>query len=40
MPVAPIEVLPLFPVLDQRLLELLRSLSAADWQRPMLARGC
>jgi uncharacterized protein (TIGR03083 family) len=34
----PIEVLPLFPVLDQLLLELLRSLSPADWQRPTLAR--
>ncbi|WP_426059737.1 maleylpyruvate isomerase N-terminal domain-containing protein [Hymenobacter sp. B1770] len=38
MPVVPIEVLPLFPVLDQRLTELLRSLSPADWQRPTLAR--
>ncbi|WP_035565353.1 maleylpyruvate isomerase N-terminal domain-containing protein [Hymenobacter sp. IS2118] len=37
-PPVPIEVLPLFPVLDQRLLELLRSLSPADWQRPTLAR--
>jgi uncharacterized protein (TIGR03083 family) len=38
MPVVPIEVLPLFPVLDQRLMELLHSLSPADWQRPTLAR--
>ncbi|WP_046244627.1 maleylpyruvate isomerase N-terminal domain-containing protein [Hymenobacter terrenus] len=38
MPVVPIEVLPLFPVLDQRLTEILRSLSPADWQRPTLAR--
>ncbi|MBF9238380.1 maleylpyruvate isomerase N-terminal domain-containing protein [Hymenobacter sp. BT683] len=37
-PTVPIEVLPLFPVLDQRLTELLRSLSAPDWQRPTLAR--
>jgi uncharacterized protein (TIGR03083 family) len=34
----PIDVLPLFPVLDQQLTELLRSLSPADWQRPTLAR--
>jgi uncharacterized protein (TIGR03083 family) len=38
MSLIPIETLPLFPVLDQRLLELLRSLSPADWQRPTLAR--
>ncbi|SFQ68880.1 maleylpyruvate isomerase N-terminal domain-containing protein [Hymenobacter arizonensis] len=37
-PAVPIEVLPLFPVLDQRLAELLRSLSPTDWQRPTLAR--
>lgn len=37
-PLPPIEVLPLFPVLDQKLLELLRSLTPADWQRPTLAR--
>ena len=35
---APIHVLPLFPVLDQRLTELLRSLSPTEWQRPTLAR--
>ncbi|MDB5235019.1 MAG: hypothetical protein JWR44_2012 [Hymenobacter sp.] len=34
----PIEVLPLFPVLDELLLDLLRSLTPADWQRPTLAR--
>ncbi|HEX8328780.1 MAG TPA: maleylpyruvate isomerase N-terminal domain-containing protein [Hymenobacter sp.] len=34
----PIDVLPLFPVLDAKLLELLGSLSPADWQRPTLAR--
>ena len=38
IPPVPIHVLPLFPVLDQRLTELLRSLSPADWQRPTLAR--
>ncbi|ALW87297.1 hypothetical protein AUC43_09600 [Hymenobacter sedentarius] len=36
--IIPIDVLPLFPVLDQKLLELLRSLAPADWQRPTLAR--
>jgi uncharacterized protein (TIGR03083 family) len=35
----PIVTLPLFPELDRLLLELLRSLSPADWQRPTLARG-
>ena len=34
----PIDTLPLFPVLDQKLLELLRSLAPANWQRPTLAR--
>lgn len=34
----PIETLPLFPVLDELLLELLRSLTPDDWQRPTLAR--
>jgi uncharacterized protein (TIGR03083 family) len=38
VPPVPIHVLPLFPVLDQRLTELLQSLSPADWQRPTLAR--
>jgi uncharacterized protein (TIGR03083 family) len=38
IPPVPIHVLPLFPVLDQCLTELLRSLSPADWQRPTLAR--
>lgn len=33
----PIEVLPLFSVLDHLLLALLRSLAPADWQRPTLA---
>ena len=37
-PIVPIVTLPLFPVLDQKLLALLRSLSPADWQRPTLAR--
>ena len=34
----PIVTLPLFPALDRLLLELLRSLTPADWQRPTLAR--
>jgi uncharacterized protein (TIGR03083 family) len=34
----PLDVLPLFPVLDHELLTLLRSLGPADWQRPTLAR--
>lgn len=34
----PIETLPLFPELDRLLLELLRSLTPEDWQRPTLAR--
>ncbi|MGI4742158.1 MAG: maleylpyruvate isomerase N-terminal domain-containing protein [Janthinobacterium lividum] len=34
----PIDVLPLFPVLDHKLQTLLRSLSPTDWQRPTLAR--
>ncbi|OGX89365.1 maleylpyruvate isomerase N-terminal domain-containing protein [Hymenobacter coccineus] len=34
----PIDVLPLFPVLDRLLLELLRGLAPADWQRPTRAR--
>lgn len=34
----PIETLPLFAELDRLLLELLRSLGPADWQRPTLAR--
>lgn len=33
MPVHPIETLPLFPELDRLLLELLCSLTPADWQR-------
>lgn len=33
-----IETLPLFAELDRLLLELLRSLTPADWQRPTLAR--
>ena len=36
--VTPIQVLPLFPVLDDKLSELLRSLSSEDWQQPTLAR--
>ena len=35
---SPIETLPLFAELDRLLLELLRSLTPADWQRPTLAR--
>jgi uncharacterized protein (TIGR03083 family) len=34
----PIETLPLFPVLDELLLDLLHSLTPGDWQRPTLAR--
>ena len=34
----PIETLPLFAELDRLLLELLRSLTPADWQRPTLPR--
>lgn len=34
----PIETLPLFPKLDELLLELLRSLTPEDWLRPTLAR--
>jgi uncharacterized protein (TIGR03083 family) len=34
----PIETLPLFAELDLLLLELLRSLTSEDWQRPTLAR--
>lgn len=34
----PIVTLPLFPELDRLLLELLRSLTPEDWQRPTLAR--
>ncbi|MFC6222696.1 maleylpyruvate isomerase N-terminal domain-containing protein [Hymenobacter artigasi] len=34
----PIITLPLFPELDRLLLELLQSLTPADWQRPTLAR--
>jgi uncharacterized protein (TIGR03083 family) len=34
----PIVTLPLFPELDKRLLELLRSLAPADWNKPTLAR--
>lgn len=37
-PTIPIETLPLFAELDSLLLELLRSLTPADWQRPTLAR--
>ncbi|WP_426491992.1 maleylpyruvate isomerase family mycothiol-dependent enzyme [Hymenobacter sp. 102] len=33
------DTLPLFPVLDDLLLQVLRSLSPADWQRPTLAPG-
>ncbi|MDB5270095.1 MAG: hypothetical protein JWP58_3135 [Hymenobacter sp.] len=38
LPPVPIVTLPLFPELDRLLLELLRSLTPADWQRPTLAR--
>jgi uncharacterized protein (TIGR03083 family) len=37
-PIVPIITLPLFPELDRLLLELLRSLTPSDWQRPTLAR--
>ena len=37
-PPIPIVTLPLFPELDRLLLELLRGLPPADWQRPTLAR--
>src|SRR6478609_6074127 len=33
-----IETLPLFPPLDKKLIELLRSLSKEDWNRPTLAK--
>ena len=34
----PIETVPLFPVLDEKLIALLRSLDPADWHKPTLAR--
>jgi uncharacterized protein (TIGR03083 family) len=34
----PIETLHLFPLLDEKLIELLRSLSPQDWNKPTLAR--
>lgn len=34
----PIETLHLFPLLDEKLIELLRSLSPKDWSKPTLAR--
>jgi uncharacterized protein (TIGR03083 family) len=37
-PATPIETLPLFAELDRLLLELLRSLTPEQWQRPTLAR--
>ena len=37
-PLVPIVTLPLFAKLDRLLLELLRSLTPGDWQRPTLAR--
>jgi uncharacterized protein (TIGR03083 family) len=33
-----IETLPLFPLLDKKLIELLRSLSKEDWNKPTLAK--
>src|SRR6478735_3115441 len=33
-----IETLPLFPLLDKSLIELLRSLSKEDWNKPTLAK--
>jgi uncharacterized protein (TIGR03083 family) len=33
-----IETLPLFPLLDEKLIELLRSLSKDDWNKPTLAK--
>ena len=38
MQAIPIDTLPLFAELDHLLLELLRNLAPADWQRPTLAR--
>ncbi|RSK25204.1 maleylpyruvate isomerase N-terminal domain-containing protein [Hymenobacter metallilatus] len=38
-PVSIPDTLPLFPELDRLLLEVLRSLAPADWQRPTLAPG-
>ncbi len=34
----PVETLHLFPLLDEKLIELLRSLSPQDWNKPTLAR--
>src|SRR5690349_5038866 len=34
----PIQTLPLFPILDQKLIELLRSLSPEEWQAPTRAK--
>ncbi|MCA8830233.1 maleylpyruvate isomerase N-terminal domain-containing protein [Hymenobacter pini] len=39
LPVPVPQTLPLFPVLDDLLLNVLRGLSAADWQRPTLVPG-
>lgn len=36
--VTPINVLHLFPVLDEKLISLLRTLNAEEWQRPTIAR--
>ena len=38
MPPAPIDTVSLFPLLDQELIALLRSLKRDDWYRPTLAR--
>lgn len=35
---APIDTLPLFPLLDRKLIDLLRSLSSAEWNAPTRAR--
>lgn len=36
--IVPIQTIDLFPKLDQKLIEVLRSLTPADWQRPTLAK--
>jgi hypothetical protein len=38
MPAIPIDAVPLLPLIDQKLMELLRSLTAEDWQRPTVAK--
>jgi uncharacterized protein (TIGR03083 family) len=38
MPTVPIDAVPLLPLIDQKLMELLRSLTAEDWQHPTVAK--